>query len=120
MPAFNHPATAIVMIVTYASKNLAHGLSWRLQDRTYLAPCTAFFKVRAAVADPAESTEKNMIDHTAVLLVVTVGAVGVLHTLVPDHWAPIVILARQRGRRTDSAISVLSGPRSRDDDAVAR
>lgn len=32
---------------------------------------------------------------TGGLLVVTVGAVGVLHTLVPDHWAPIVVLARQ-------------------------
>lgn len=29
-------------------------------------------------------------------LVATVGAVGVLHTLVPDHWAPIVLIARQR------------------------
>jgi ABC-type nickel/cobalt efflux system permease component RcnA len=32
---------------------------------------------------------------TGGLLVATVGAVGVLHTLVPDHWAPIVVLARQ-------------------------
>jgi len=31
---------------------------------------------------------------TAPLLVATVFAVGVLHTLVPDHWAPIVALAR--------------------------
>jgi hypothetical protein len=30
------------------------------------------------------------------LLVATVGAVGVLHTLVPDHWAPIVVIARAR------------------------
>jgi hypothetical protein len=30
------------------------------------------------------------------LLVATVAAVGVLHTLVPDHWAPIVVIARQR------------------------
>ncbi len=27
----------------------------------------------------------------------TVGVVGVLHTVVPDHWAPIVVLARQQG-----------------------
>jgi ABC-type nickel/cobalt efflux system permease component RcnA len=33
----------------------------------------------------------------APLLVATVGTVGVLHTLVPDHWAPIVVLARQQG-----------------------
>jgi len=33
----------------------------------------------------------------ALLLVVAVIAVGVLHTLVPDHWAPITLLARQQG-----------------------
>ncbi len=38
-----------------------------------------------------------MIDGTGGLLVATVAAVGVLHTLVPDHWAPIVVLARQQG-----------------------
>jgi len=38
-----------------------------------------------------------MIDHAGVLLIVTVAAVGVLHTVVPDHWAPIVVLARQQG-----------------------
>ncbi|HUA09983.1 MAG TPA: hypothetical protein VMA98_12025 [Candidatus Acidoferrales bacterium] len=31
------------------------------------------------------------------LLVLAVIAVGVLHTIVPDHWAPITLLARQRG-----------------------
>ncbi len=30
-------------------------------------------------------------------LVLTVAAVGVLHTVVPDHWGPIVVVARQRG-----------------------
>ena len=34
---------------------------------------------------------------SGLLLLVTVAAVGVLHTIVPDHWAPIVILARQQG-----------------------
>ena len=34
---------------------------------------------------------------TAPLLVATVAAVGVLHTLVPDHWAPIVVIGRQQG-----------------------
>ena len=34
---------------------------------------------------------------TGPLLVATVAAVGVLHTLVPDHWAPIVVIGRQRG-----------------------
>jgi ABC-type nickel/cobalt efflux system permease component RcnA len=31
------------------------------------------------------------------LLVIAVIGVGVLHTMVPDHWAPIALLARQRG-----------------------
>jgi len=31
------------------------------------------------------------------LLVGAVAAVGVLHTVVPDHWVPITVLARQRG-----------------------
>ncbi len=35
--------------------------------------------------------------HQALLLVIAVGAVGFLHTLVPDHWAPIALLARQQG-----------------------
>jgi hypothetical protein len=29
--------------------------------------------------------------------VATVVAVGVLHTLVPDHWAPIIVVGRQKG-----------------------
>jgi len=32
-----------------------------------------------------------------VLLIFAVAAVGFLHTLVPDHWAPIALLARQQG-----------------------
>ena len=31
------------------------------------------------------------------LLIVSVGVVGVLHTIVPDHWVPITLIARQRG-----------------------
>ena len=31
------------------------------------------------------------------LLVGAVAAVGVLHTIVPDHWMPIALIARQRG-----------------------
>jgi hypothetical protein len=34
---------------------------------------------------------------TEPLLGATVAAVSVLHTLVPDHWAPIVVLGRQQG-----------------------
>ncbi len=33
----------------------------------------------------------------ALLLVGAVAGVGVLHTLMPDHWVPIALLARQRG-----------------------
>jgi putative Mn2+ efflux pump MntP len=32
-----------------------------------------------------------------ILLVGAVAAVGVLHTLVPDHWVPIALIARERG-----------------------
>lgn len=35
--------------------------------------------------------------HQAWLLVLAALAVGVLHTMVPDHWAPIALLARQHG-----------------------
>jgi ABC-type nickel/cobalt efflux system permease component RcnA len=31
------------------------------------------------------------------LLIAAVAGVGVLHTLVPDHWVPITLIARQRG-----------------------
>ena len=31
------------------------------------------------------------------LLLATVAVVGVLHTMVPDHWAPIAVFARSRG-----------------------
>ena len=34
---------------------------------------------------------------SAWLLVATVFIVGVLHTVVPDHWVPITLIARQRG-----------------------
>ena len=32
-----------------------------------------------------------------VLLIGAVAAVGVLHTIVPDHWVPITVMARQHG-----------------------
>jgi ABC-type nickel/cobalt efflux system permease component RcnA len=38
-----------------------------------------------------------MPNQSASLFVLTVAVVGVLHTLAPDHWAPIVVVARQRG-----------------------
>ncbi len=45
-------------------------------------------------------TEKTMNSGTAPLLVAAVAAVGVLHTIVPDHWLPIALIARQRGWST--------------------
>src|SRR5579864_1191488 len=39
-----------------------------------------------------------------ILLVCAVAAVGVLHTMVPDHWVPIALVARQCGwTRTQTA-----------------
>ena len=38
------------------------------------------------------------------LLIGAVAAVGVLHTIVPDHWVPITLIARQRGwSKTETA-----------------
>ena len=37
------------------------------------------------------------ISNQAILLLLAVLAVGVLHTMVPDHWAPIALLARRHG-----------------------
>ena len=34
---------------------------------------------------------------SGLLLVLSVAVIGVLHTIVPDHWVPITLLARQRG-----------------------
>jgi ABC-type nickel/cobalt efflux system permease component RcnA len=39
------------------------------------------------------------------ILVGAVAAVGVLHTMVPDHWAPITLIARQRGWSKAETIS---------------
>jgi ABC-type nickel/cobalt efflux system permease component RcnA len=38
-----------------------------------------------------------MITSTEVLLVTAVAGVGILHTMVPDHWVPITLFARQQG-----------------------
>jgi len=42
------------------------------------------------------------------LLVGAVAVVGVLHTIVPDHWVPIALIARQRGwSRRETALAAL-------------
>jgi ABC-type nickel/cobalt efflux system permease component RcnA len=38
-----------------------------------------------------------MGDASGLLLIAAVAAVGLLHTVVPDHWVPITLIARQRG-----------------------
>ncbi|MDQ2681325.1 MAG: hypothetical protein M3Y21_09980, partial [Candidatus Eremiobacteraeota bacterium] len=38
-----------------------------------------------------------MIAGPELLLIGAVAAVGVLHTVVPDHWVPITLIARQQG-----------------------
>jgi hypothetical protein len=52
-----------------------------------------------------------MTTPNAWLLILTVGAIGVLHTLVPDHWAPIAVLARSQGwsRRRTARAAALAG-----------
>src|SRR5260221_6119030 len=42
------------------------------------------------------------------LLVGAVAVVGVLHTIVPDHWVPITLIARQRGwSQRETALAAL-------------
>jgi ABC-type nickel/cobalt efflux system permease component RcnA len=42
------------------------------------------------------------------LLIAGVAAVGVLHTIVPDHWVPIALMGRQRGwSRAETARAAL-------------
>lgn len=49
-----------------------------------------------------------MILSSQLLLIGTVAAVGVLHTMVPDHWVPITMIARQRGwSRSETARAAL-------------
>ena len=49
------------------------------------------------------------MNHTPQLLLIgTVAAIGVLHTMVPDHWMPIILLARQHGwSRRETALAAL-------------
>ncbi len=46
-----------------------------------------------------------------VLLIGAVAGIGVLHTLVPDHWLPIAIVARQEGwsRRETASAALRAG-----------
>lgn len=46
-----------------------------------------------------------------IILVVAVAVIGVVHTLVPDHWLPIVLIARQQGwsRSVVARVSLIAG-----------
>jgi hypothetical protein len=49
-----------------------------------------------------------MIEGPQLLLVGAVAAVGVLHTIVPDHWLPIALIARERGwSKAETALAAL-------------
>lgn len=49
-----------------------------------------------------------MFEASGLLLVAAVAVVGVLHTIVPDHWVPITLIARQRGwSRAETARAAL-------------
>ena len=53
----------------------------------------------------------------ALLLVAAVATVGVLHTIVPDHWVPITLIARQRGwSKSETARAALQAGTGRPDD----
>ena len=55
--------------------------------------------IPTATATPSTGTTTETKDdlRPRFLLVAAVAAVGVLHTVVPDHWVPIALIARQRG-----------------------
>jgi len=45
------------------------------------------------------------VNPEALFLVVAVAGVGVLHTIVPDHWVPLALIAWQRGWSTGETAS---------------
>lgn len=55
---------------------------------------------------PGAEPRAMVISASAGLLILAIAAVGVLHTLVPDHWAPITVLARQQGWSTLRTVRV--------------
>src|SRR5665213_2209169 len=57
----------------------------------------AYFTGHASPGRAAAANAERPRSMTSTLLVATVAAVGVFHTLVPDHWAPIVVIGRQQG-----------------------
>jgi hypothetical protein len=52
----------------------------------------------------------NIIDSTSYMLMATAGAAALLHTLIPDHWLPFVLIGRARrwSGATTAAVSAFS------------
>ncbi len=50
----------------------------------------------------------SLFEPAALSLIAAVAVVGVLHTVVPDHWVPITLIARQRDwSRAETAAAAL-------------
>jgi hypothetical protein len=63
---------------------------------------------RRARADVGITGRRRVSGTPEFLLVGAVALVGVLHTLVPDHWVPITLIARQQGwSRAETARAAL-------------
>ncbi len=56
-------------------------------------------------------TLSNLFGSGPLLLVATVAIIGVLHTMVPDHWVPITLIARDRkwSRRETARAAFIAG-----------
>ncbi len=59
--------------------------------------------------DPIHSLGCRMVVGLPFLLIGAVALVGILHTVVPDHWGPIVLLARQEQWPSRKLIRVALG-----------
>ena len=57
----------------------------------------------------ARVADYHAMHASPVLLVLAVLAVAILHTLVPDHWAPIALLARQQGWPRSTTVRAAAG-----------
>ena len=82
--------------------HLAAGSKSRFTSTSTNTEAVPGTRIRTVITTPimGTGTERTMNSGTALLLVAAVAAVGVLHTIVPDHWLPITLIARQRGWST--------------------
>src|SRR5262249_6303696 len=78
------------------------GRSFRTTSTTVSSRRWARCSARSASHSPSSARSRSICeaavatDRSGFLLLAAVGAVGVLHTVVPDHWGRIVVLARRR------------------------